>query len=129
MKREIISLREGRASFGRIAAITGVGRETIKSWCRRNSISPRATGTPINGVCEHCGKAIDQSRRGQRFCGRSCRMSWWYAHPMMLERRAITTHICAGCGATFESYGDKHRKYCMHSCHIRTRFGTRGRHP
>ena len=110
VKREIISLREGRASFGRIAAITGVGRETIKSWCRRNSISPRATGTPINGVCEHCGKAIDQSRRGQRFCGRSCRMSWWYAPPMMLERRAITTHICAGCGATFEPYGNKHHK-------------------
>lgn len=55
--------------------------------------------------------SIDQPRRGQRFCIRSCRMSWWHAHPMMLERRAITTHTRVGCGATFESYGNKHRKY------------------
>ena len=67
MKREIISLREGRASFGRIAAITGVGRETIKSWCRRNSISPRATGTPINGVCEHAGKPSTSPGVGRGF--------------------------------------------------------------
>ncbi|VTX62978.1 Uncharacterised protein [uncultured Actinomyces sp.] len=56
-------------------------------------------------------------------------MSWWHTHPMMLERRAITTHACAGCGATFESYGNKHRKYCTHACYIRTRFGTRGGRP
>ena len=48
---------------------------------------------------------------------------------MMLERRAITTHACAGCRATFESYGNKHRKYCTHACYIRTRFGTRGGRP
>nr|WP_297993491.1 hypothetical protein [uncultured Actinomyces sp.] len=56
-------------------------------------------------------------------------MSWWHTHPMMLERRAITTHTCAGCGATFEAYGNKHRKYCTHACYIRTRFGTRGGRP
>lgn len=129
VKRKIITLREGGASFGQIAAITGVGRETIKSWCRRNNITPHPRRTPMDGVCEHCGKAIDQPRRGQRFCSRACRMSWWHAHPMMLERRAITSHTCAGCGATFEAYGNKHRKYCTHACYIRARFGTRGGRP
>lgn len=40
-----------------------------------------------------------------------------------------TTHTCAGCGATFEAYGNKHRKYGTHACYIRTRFGTRGGRP
>lgn len=44
----------------------------------------------------------------------------------MLNKKAVYTHTCAGCGREFTAYGNARRKYCSHACYINHRFGGGG---
>lgn len=50
-KQKIISLRRDGAGYGSIATELGISINTVKSFCRRNSLTAPKTGT----VCEECG--------------------------------------------------------------------------
>ena len=47
-------------------------------------------------------------------------MAAMVSDPEMLDKKALYTHTCAGCGRKFTAYGNSRRKYCSHACYTRT---------
>lgn len=133
-------MRRDGAGYGKIATILGISKEAIKSFCRRNMIPSNVQDTSVDSVatittkaldgvaCKQCGKRLIQQpkHKPKRFCSDECRLSWWRDHDNQLNKKAMYTIRCAGCGQTFESYGNKARKYCGHACYIKNRFGEVG---
>lgn len=120
-RKRIIALRREGAGYGRIATELNLSINTVKSFCRRNSLVAQ-TG---EGVCEMCGKPIHQNpkRKRKRFCSDACRNKWWNAHLNLVKRKAVYTFTCPTCGKEFTTYGNRHRKFCSHACYIAHRFG------
>ena len=105
---------------------------TVKSWCRRNNITPSSAIATVAGVadvvgCLNCGRKL--SGRQSRFCCQTCRRTWWKTHPDLINRKAFYSFTCAHCAKPFSAYGNAKRKYCTHACYIRHRFATRGGRP
>ena len=128
-KTEIIRMRESGASFSKISEITGISRNTIKSFCRRENIEIQDSvcyGTEDTNElkCKQCGKKlrIVPGRKTPKFCCKDCRTQWWNSHPEQVNRKAIYNFICDRCGKAFTAYGNSNRKYCSHSCYINARF-------
>lgn len=127
-KSDIIGMRNKRMSFSKISDITGVSRNTVKSFCRRQNISALTkTQTEDKSdklCCKQCGKELQPlpGKKTPKFCSSKCRTKWWNAHPEEVNRKAIYTFNCACCGKPFTAYGNKGRKYCSHSCYIEARF-------
>ena len=129
-KSEIIRMRENGTSFSKISEITGVSRNTIKSFCRRRNIEIKENiaieVSDVNELkCKQCGKLLNlvAGRKKPKFCCSECRTQWWNTHPEAVNRKAIYDFTCAGCGKSFTAYGNKSRKYCSHNCYITARFG------
>lgn len=127
-KRKIIELRHKGVSHQVIGNILGISRNTVKTFCRRNSItcgnSDEGCQKDIEGICPECGKTAVQSpgRKPKRFCSPECRQKWWNAHPERVGQKAVYKYICPGCGQSFTAYGNSHRKYCFHECYVAARF-------
>ncbi len=126
-KSEIIRMRELGASFARIAEVTGVSRNTIKSFCRRQNVT---THTQTENVSDElhgkqCGKPLHRvpGRKMPKFCSTACRTKWWNAHPEEVNRKAVYSFTCSYCKKPFTAYGNKSRKYCSHECYMAARFG------
>lgn len=124
-KKEIIRMRAEGASFSKIADATGISRNTVKSFCRRRNITVRELKSDGGLFCKQCGKTIHivSGRKIPKFCSDKCRTQWWNSHQEEINRKAVYTFVCAKCGKSFTSYGNKDRKYCSHSCYISARFG------
>ena len=115
-------------SHSQIASSLGISVNTIKSYCRRNTL-------PVGGIdftpaettprCKQCGKRLvqDPKRKTKRFCSDVCRYSWWDTHRNTMAKKTAIKQTCAHCGRPFESYDNEHRKYCSHACYIKDRFG------
>lgn len=117
-KLRVDALRRKGMGYGAIAGELGLSVNTVKSYCRRHAL-------PDGTACEACGAPIVQvaGRKRKRFCSDACRNAWWNAHLGLVQRRAVRTVICAGCGRPFEAYGRAPRKYCSHACYVAHRFG------
>lgn len=115
-KQMIRAMRSAGVSMADIAAALGISVNTVKSHCRRE----RQAGD----CCKHCGGLLVQMPEGRpkKFCSDACRRAWWNKHRDQIQRRAVHTVTCAGCGKEFESYGNRGRKYCCHPCYIRSRW-------
>ncbi len=126
-KDTIIRLRAEGQGYTAIAKETGVPKETVKTFCRRNSLGGMAVQPRRNadGRCPQCGKEVEQKTgfKPRRFCSPECRQAWWNSHPEQVGRKAVYDFVCAGCGRPFTSYGNRSRKYCSHDCYTRARFG------
>ena len=126
-KEQITAMRESGSGYKKIAQSIGLSENTVKSFCKRNSIESRvATKTPSpENVCKCCGKEIVQvqGRKQKKFCSDHCRMKWWNAHLDLVNRKANYEFVCPVCKRTYVSYGNKNRKYCSHECYIEDRFG------
>ena len=125
-KQQIKALRESGVSYKDISRVVGLPINSIKTYCRRNkltSIDVKKEEKP--SVCLQCGKPINQTpgRKEKKFCSDKCRMLWWNSHADQVNRKANYSCTCEFCGKQFISYGNKHRKYCSHSCYINDRFG------
>lgn len=129
-KKKITDLRNRGFGYLRIAKMLGLSPNTIKSFCRRNNLTGRG-GNKAEAVvteqrfCKMCGKALlaEPGRKARKFCSDSCRLAWWREHPEELKRKAFYHFSCAYCGSSFDSYGNRKRKYCSHPCYIKDRFG------
>ena len=128
-KKRITELRSQGNGYKKIAQLTGISVDTVKSFCRRNSI-PTATAaegqSPDNScTCLSCGKPIMQAakQKPKKFCSDHCRNKWWNAHLDLVKRNANYDFTCQYCGKKFTAYGNKNRKYCCHACYIEDRFG------
>lgn len=128
MKREDIdsidSLRREGLGYKRIAAIMGLSQDTVKSYCKRHSLTE--VGSEVR--CKQCNALVEQTphRKKKQFCSDKCRMAWWNAHPEMIKRKTAHTLVCLYCCKPFMSYGNTERKYCSRSCYasIRSKGGS-----
>ena len=130
-RNQIAKLRAAGFGYGKIAQQLGMSLNTVKSYCRRNSVNgdvPVETAPVLTGettACENCGGIIQQisKQKKKRFCCDACRNKWWNNHLDQVKRRAVYDFTCPHCGRKFHVYGDKRRKYCSHECYIADRFG------
>lgn len=115
---EIDELRRKGYGYKKIASELGLSPNTVKSYLRRYS---EAENPLVRCLC--CGAVVNQTphRKAKKFCSDKCRMAWWNAHPERISRKAFYSHTCQQCGATFESYGNDHRKYCSRACYTKAR--------
>lgn len=129
---QVVRLREAGMSFAQIAKALRLNVNTVKSWCRRQGITPQHhSKTDVEVVtligCAQCGSEL--SGRQRRFCCEACRRAWWKNHPDQIQRKAFYHFTCTHCGKPFIAYGNANRHYCSHACYIRHRFNTRGGRP
>lgn len=123
---------EGK-SYSKIAGCLGISENTIKSFCQRNNLGGmNATskteqaniGKEAYTFCKNCGKSIEQrpGKKPRKFCSDECRIAWWNSHMDLVSQKSIYHLECMRCRKSFDSYGNKNRKYCTHACYIKDRF-------
>lgn len=128
-KEKIIRFRGMGRSYADIGRELGIPRDTVKSFCRRNGLTPADIQVADNkDRCRECGAEIMQrpKMKKQAFCSKACRERWWAQHPERIAWKAVYGFACAKCGKAFTAYGNKKRKYCSHECYIADRFGGGG---
>ncbi len=126
--QELRRMRQENAGYAHIAKALGLTKSQVSGYCKRHGLdghlasNSRATTTP--GFCKCCGAPLSQKPKTKTslFCSSACRQAWWNAHLSQVNRRAFYDITCAGCGRTFQSYGNKTRKFCSHACYINHRF-------
>ncbi len=114
----ITDLRQRGLGYKKISALTGIGINTVKAFCRRHSTESEAGAEAALVFCRGCGKPIRPApkQKPRQFCSDACRMRWWNAHPEQIRKKAYYSFTCPQCGRQFESYGNDHRKYCSRAC-------------
>lgn len=131
-KEQISKLRVAGASFGKIASTLGMSINTVKSYCKRNPVSPATVPAPKAVVhtdrCPQCNALLEQSpgHRQKRFCSPKCRIAWWAAHPEKMTRKKLYPVECQHCGEVFMQYGSRTRKFCSRDCYLAHRYGQGG---
>lgn len=118
-KQRVGLLRRHGLGYKRIAAMTGLGRDAVRSWCIANSIEPEVS-EPDGPVCAWCGARINGRAR---FCSPSCRHKAWRDG---LSEREDNVRACAYCAKVFHLSDKPAQKYCCHACYVRDRFATKG---
>lgn len=124
-KARITALRRDGTGYATIAAMIGISKETVKSFCRRNALTGNTSATPpAEEMCRNCGAEIVQNPKTRKkvFCSPGCRNDWWKAHPQPSVQNTAYQHTCVHCGKLFTAYGTVPRKYCSHACYIADRF-------
>lgn len=121
-RTRIQKLQSEGLGYKKIATITGLPVNTVKTFCRRNPVLVSSQMSRQH-VCRYCGKPVTQvpHKREKQFCSDKCRMAWWREHPADLNRKAFYQIKCQGCGTVFDSYGNQRRKYCSWACYNRAR--------
>jgi len=121
-KEAINKLRTIGHSYNKIANLLGISENTIKSYCRRNKLG--GVFTQISEsieflYCRNCGAPLTHmpQKKQKQYCSDKCRLSWWNAHPEHLQHKNVRRFSCKTCGAEFESYGKRERKYCSRACY------------
>lgn len=120
----IQQLRDRDLTYSVISAQLHISENTIKSFCRRIKIKTQIKKSSYGDFCKNCGKKLNRNpkHKVQKFCSDDCRFSWWSKNKDLMKKDAVYKLICTHCGIEFESYGNKHRKYCGHACYIEDRF-------
>lgn len=115
--KTVSDLQSRGLGYKKIASVTGLPVNTVKSFIRRNKV-PVSTAAPPQAFCLGCGKAIDiiPKQKPRRFCSDTCRMRWWNQHPDAVKRKAWYSFVCPVCGREFQGYGNSKRKYCSRAC-------------
>lgn len=128
-KNRIISLRQAGRTLTEIADETGIPRNTIKTFCRRQRLTSDNAHAPVDvcaeKTCLCCHKSIIQypGRKEKKFCSDSCRMKYWNAHTGDMKCRSQVEFVCPVCGARYSDYAVRNRKYCSRDCYMLARFG------
>lgn len=131
----IQNLRNKGFGYLIIAKALSLSINTVKTFCRRHDLcsdkivsadKPVAYTGPA--FCRNCGKTIYQApgRKHRKFCSNTCRVKWWNSHLDCVNKRAIYMKVCAYCGTSFTSYGNRKRKYCSHDHYIKNRYRSKG---
>lgn len=122
-KIKINQLRHQGYSYGKISVILSLSENTIKSYCRRNSLTTNMIAK--TSYCKQCNNhiIIKENCKPRQFCSDKCRIAWWTTNNKGNRNRTTYQLICTACGKPFESDSNKTRKYCSHKCYIASRFG------
>lgn len=134
-KEKILKMRIQGLGYKAIALALGISRDSVKSYCKRNSLSSPPEDVKLSLEenidqvigCTNCNNPIKQKHRGRsrRFCSDECRRKWWNKNQDKRNRKetAVYKYTCGNCGKEFSCYGNKKRKFCSHKCFIEYRFG------
>ena len=128
-RRQIKKLRYQGLGYKEIAKITGLSRDTIRGYCKRNGLHGFASELAneykkvmkeefLYTLCLNCGKKLKQNSLGRKkkYCSMDCKTEWEKTH------RKSNTFYCEYCGKEYKSLGIKERKYCSHKCYAKDRF-------
>lgn len=128
---EIRSLRQNGMSMRKLVEYTGETIATIRAQCK--DINPVRENKDLpdqiekKEACAYCGRMMEQPKKGRprRFCSDACRRAYWKANRDLMKQNpeAVYTKVCAYCGKTFTSYGNKNRKYCCHEHYVLDYYG------
>lgn len=133
-RKQIYLLRKSGLGYKAISKATGVSRDSVRSFCKTRGMDGYVGEKGVirqkikNGeLCMYCAGEINKAATGRpaKFCCNECRRAYWKIHRSEVKRSCEATYImeCKYCHETFESYGNKHRKYCCHEHYIYDRFG------
>lgn len=133
---QIVKLRAAGYGYKRIAQRLGISLNTVKSFCRRRSLSKdiaSKSAVILSGEVAHCGNcgAVIYQIKGQKrrkYCSDQCRMAYWAKHLDEVNKKAYYELKCRHCGKVFQVYGDKGRKYCSRDCYLKDRIQGGGHH-
>ena len=123
-KEKVQRLRGEGLGYKAIASKLSLSVDTVKSFCRRAGLDGVVLHT-TGDVCCQCGKPLEQKIRSgaKRFCSSQCRSAWWNSHDYLHKQKDENKRTCAHCGCDFFSFQSKQRKFCTHSCYVKSRFG------
>ncbi|MDD3513839.1 MAG: hypothetical protein PHV21_07545 [Synergistaceae bacterium] len=125
-KARISQMRLDGESYATIGDALGLSRNTVKSFCLRNSRSElnKRPASALTGTCAQCGMGfvLCPGHRQRRFCSDQCRITWWNAHRDLIKSKAKLEYSCACCGKHFMGYARQQRKFCSHACYIAHRY-------
>lgn len=115
--RIIDDLQAKGLGYKKIAALTGLAVNGVKTYCRRHKPETAATGEP-DAFCRSCGRPITRipGAKPRQFCSDSCRMRFWNSRRGEVKHKAVYTFRCPQCGREFQSFGNPNRKYCSREC-------------
>ena len=118
-KIRIKELREEGIGYKKIANVLRINVNTVKSFCRNNKLMTEELND--RDICKYCKKPIIQveHRKKKIFCSKECKTKWFNINRAKTGSEKI---ICKNCGKSFNAYIYEHRKYCCHSCYIKSRF-------
>lgn len=127
-KSQIKKLRMNGLGYIKIAKALGLSENTVKSYCRRNNLSGKIIGDPIDVInyifCKNCGKELQKQkgRKERSFCDDKCRTAFWSSNQDKINRKTATEYICPVCSKPFKDYPRNNRKYCSRACYIAARY-------
>lgn len=115
-KKIILKLREDGNSYGEIAKLTGISKNSINTFLRREADKKY-------NRCLVCGKKLIQTpgHRQKLFCNDNCRRLNW----IQKGRKSIKTKEfkCKYCGRSFFGYESQHPSFCSRDCYFKSRRG------
>ena len=119
----VTQLQRQGLGYRRIAALTNIPLNTIKSYCRRHPVNEAEADAPLEAFCRQCGQPIESvpHHKAKQFCSDKCRMTWWNSHRNLVNRKAYQTVVCGNCGTAFQVYGNMPRKFCSRACSAASR--------
>ncbi len=94
-KKSIRNLRRAGLSYAAIGEAMGLSANTVKSFCRRESIDRPVLPDVRNGpVCKNCGEPLLMlpGHKPKLFCCDHCRWDWWNHHRFLMGRRRKEGH-------------------------------------
>lgn len=121
-RAQIMKMQREGHGYKRIATVTGLPVNAVKTFCRRHPVSDAEVARP---TCRHCGKRVEQTphKRRKLYCSDQCRMAWWKENRDKMNKQAFYRITCQYCGKQLEVYGDASRKFCSPACYQASRAG------
>jgi hypothetical protein len=119
-------MREDGEIYTKIARVTGVLANTIKSFCRRNNFKVlKIKDDKSQNLCKNCGKelVLRKKTKPKKFCCKTCKNRWWNQNRKCLAKSENIV-ICKHCGKKFTDYQNSKKIYCSHQCYINFRYKT-----
>ena len=115
--KTISDLQQRGLGYKKIATLTGLPVNSVKTYCRRHKVDGRTAEEP-QAFCRGCGKPIQRipQAKPRLFCSDSCRMRFWNSFCNDTATTEIYTFTCPYCGREFQSFGNPNRKYCSRVC-------------
>ena len=115
--RIINDLQSQGLGYKKIAGLTGLPVNSVKTYCRRHPVEGAAPKEE-QAFCRGCGKPIKRipQAKPRQFCSDACRLRFWNSHREQVNHKTVYTFRCPYCGREFQSFGNPNRKYCSREC-------------
>lgn len=114
-KSNIAEMRMQGHGFTAIARELSLKASTVRMYCVRNQLTDEDIESRT--VCVRCGSIISKKSRTCKnpFCSEKCRSAWRRSTGKLSEK--TYHHTCIGCGASFDTIGNKNQLYCSLRCY------------